>query len=80
MLVRTREPGGEWIVRSHIGWRDEQNILYKGVKTSSEPTRFKTLRESLKRTISVSGGLGRLPPPFVYSYKLHSIEAEPRRG
>ena len=23
-----------WIVRSHIGWRGEPNILYKGVKTS----------------------------------------------
>ena len=23
-----------WIVRSHIGWRGEQNILYKGVETS----------------------------------------------
>ena len=24
-----------WIVRSHIGWRGERNILYEGVKTSS---------------------------------------------
>ena len=23
-----------WIVRSHISWRGEQNIPYKGVKTS----------------------------------------------
>ena len=22
-----------WIVRSHIGWKEEQNIAYKGVKT-----------------------------------------------
>ena len=34
--VRTRKlgPEGGWIVRSHIGWRVERNILYKGVKTS----------------------------------------------
>ena len=24
-----------WIVRSHIGWRGEQSITYKGVETSS---------------------------------------------
>ena len=23
-----------WIVRSHIGWRRERSILYKGVETS----------------------------------------------
>ena len=23
-----------WIVRSHIGWREERNILYKSVETS----------------------------------------------
>ena len=23
-----------WIVRSHMDWRGEQNITYKGVKTS----------------------------------------------
>ena len=23
-----------WIVRSHVGWGGEQNILYKGVETS----------------------------------------------
>ena len=26
---------GEWIVRSHISWGGERNILYKGVETSS---------------------------------------------
>ena len=25
---------GGWIVRSHVGWRGERNIPYKGVKTS----------------------------------------------
>ena len=25
---------GRWIVRSHIGWGGERNILYKGVETS----------------------------------------------
>ena len=37
-----------WIVRSHIGWKRERSILYKGVKTSSQHTRFKTLRGSPK--------------------------------
>ena len=27
-------PQGGWIVRSHIGWRGEQSIPYKGVETS----------------------------------------------
>ena len=39
-------PQEGWIVRSHIGWRGKRNILYKGVKTSSKHTRFKTLRGS----------------------------------
>ena len=26
---------GGWIVRSHVGWGGERNILYKGVETSS---------------------------------------------
>ena len=26
---------GGWIVRSHIGWGREQNILHKGVETST---------------------------------------------
>ena len=28
-------PPRGWIVRSHIGWRGERNIPYKGVETSS---------------------------------------------
>jgi len=28
------EPQRGWIVRSHISWRGEQSILYKGVETS----------------------------------------------
>ena len=36
-------PRRGWIVRSHISWRGEQNILYKGVETSSYQTRFKNL-------------------------------------
>ena len=27
-------PPNGWIVRSHVSWRDERNILYKGVETS----------------------------------------------
>ena len=32
--VRILGPQGRWIVRSHIGWRGERNIPYKGVETS----------------------------------------------
>ena len=33
----SRDTGSEggWIVRSHIGWRGQRNILYNGVETSS---------------------------------------------
>ena len=31
---------GGWIVRFHIGWGGERNILYKGVETSPEHTHF----------------------------------------
>ena len=47
-----------------IGWRGEENILYKGVETSPSQTRFKNIeekpeRKSSKRTISVLAvGLG----------------------
>ena len=33
--ARTLGPKGKWIVRSHIGWRGERNILYEGVETPS---------------------------------------------
>ena len=33
--ARTLGPEGGWIGRSHIGWRGERNILYKGVEISS---------------------------------------------
>ena len=42
-------------MRSHIGWREERNILYKNVKTSPN-LEGKHERESPKRTISTSGG------------------------
>ena len=52
---------GGWIVRSHVDWRAERNILYKGVQTSPSTrvlkTEWKTKRESPNRTISASGGL-----------------------
>ena len=32
--MRTLGPKDRWIVRSHIDWREERNILYKGVKAS----------------------------------------------
>ena len=52
-------------VRSHVGCGGERNILYKGAETSPLQTLFKNLegklgRESPKRTISASGGLGPL--------------------
>ena len=43
-------------MRSHVDWIGEQNILYKGVKTSHNRRVLKTLRESPKRTISISSG------------------------
>ena len=50
---------GGWIVRSHIGWRGEQNNLYKGVEISPQQTYFKivrltSIRNGLKQTISGS--------------------------
>ena len=33
VLVRMPSPQGGWIVRFHIGWREERSILYKGVET-----------------------------------------------
>ena len=53
-----------------IGWRRKRNIPYKGVETSPHQTLFKTtltaIRNELKRTISASGGLGRLHLPFIF--------------
>ena len=56
---------GGWIVRSHIGWGGERNILYKGVETSPWHTRFKSFEGELERenpnnTIFASGELGLL--------------------
>ena len=52
------------VVRSHIGWRGERNIIYKGVETSPSQTCFKPCgearKEKPKKTISSSGGLGLL--------------------
>ena len=47
-------------MRSHIGWRGERSIFYKGVETS--PYVLKNLegkpeKENLKKTIFASGGL-----------------------
>ena len=39
-----------WILRSHLGWRGEQNILYNGVETSPSKRVLTTLR-----TISTRG-------------------------
>ena len=39
-------PPQGWIVRSHIGWRGERSIPYKGVETSPDQTCLKTLRGS----------------------------------
>ena len=49
-------------MRSHIGWRGERIIPYKGVETSPQQMRFKTVRPTTirngpKQTISTSGGL-----------------------
>ena len=57
MPSRTLGPEKGWIVRSHISWRGEQSIIYKGVETSPLQARFKNLegkpkRENSKTTIS----------------------------
>ena len=51
-----------WIVRSHIGRREERSTPYKGVETYPYQTRFKlmAIRNGPKWTVSVSGGLGLL--------------------
>ena len=53
------------VVRSHIDWRGERNILYKGVETSPLQMCFKNLegkseRENPKKTMFARGGLGLL--------------------
>ena len=73
-------------VRSHIGWEGERSIFYKGVKTSAYQTHFKNLerkseRESPKRTISASGGLGPLQMESKPdTERCASEKAQPRRG
>ena len=72
-------------MRSHVGWRGERNTL-KGVETSPQQTRFKNLegkleRESPKRTVSTSGGLGLLQlVSEPDTERCASEEAEHRRG
>ena len=58
MLVRTLGSKREWVVRSHVSWGGERSILYKGVDTFPEQTRFKNLERKPKEdnTISASGG------------------------
>ena len=63
--TRTLGPQKGWIMRSHVNWREERSIAYKRVETSPYPTRFRNFegklkRKSSKRTISTSGGHGRL--------------------
>ena len=52
-------------MRSHIGWRWERNILYKGVETSLSSRRVLKIlmgssKESPKKIISTNVGLGQL--------------------
>ena len=56
MPVRMMGPEERWIVRSHISWGGERNILYNGVKTFPSRHVLKTSRKSPNRTISASGG------------------------
>ena len=58
-VSKDARPRRGWIVRSHIGWRGERNILYKDVGTSLADA-FKTSRASLKRTISGNSEIGLL--------------------
>ena len=34
VLAKKLGPEGGWIVRSHVNWRGERSIVYKGVETS----------------------------------------------
>ena len=51
-------------MRSHIGWREERNIPYKGVETSPSRcvliVRLTVIRNGSKQTIFANGGLGLL--------------------
>ena len=85
MPVRTLGPEGGWIVRSHIDWGGERNILYKGMETSPYQTCFKNLEgkpenESPKRTISASGGLRPLQyvEQCLLSFLFKRVHAHPR--
>ena len=73
-------------MRSHVSWRGERNIFYKGIETSPSRTHFKNLerkpkRESAKKTVSASGGLRLLQMVSKPgSGRCTSEEAEPRSG
>ena len=73
-------------VRSHIGWGGERNILYDGVETSPQQTRFKNLegkpeRKNPKGAMFASGGLGLLQIVSESDIgRYANEEARPRRG
>ena len=64
-------PQREWIVRSHIGWRGEQNIPYKSTNTSpcspwqKHLKTVKLTRNRPKRTISNNSGLELLQGQYL---------------
>ena len=54
-------PQGRWIVRSHLGWRGEQNIPYKGYVNLSLSDAFwncEVDNYTDQKTISISGEIG----------------------
>ena len=60
MPSRTLGPEGKWIVRFHIGWREERNIFHIRVwKPLPSKRVLETFKESPKK-ISTSGRLGLL--------------------
>ena len=48
MPARMLGPEGGWIVRSHISWGGERNVLYKGVEPLSSRQVLKTMRGNPK--------------------------------
>ena len=54
-------------VRSHVGWKGERNIVYKGVETSPyKIVRLMMIRNGSKRIISTNGGLEPLQSQFLF--------------
>ena len=82
--TRTLGPEKVWTVRSHIDWRGEQNILCKGVETSSQHMRFKNFvrkpeRKNSNRTISAMAIESLRPLLFSLFYFYIKLKGEKKK-